>query len=232
MTRRILGRSVLSLGAIGLLAAFDASGAIIDPGLYQLNNHPDGSARPPQYGMRLDELFDVTANHDIFTFNFDDPASDMKMTYDGSTIRIFGQVWGGRDIGGAYAAEATTGLYTVDFSYLIGVAAVPGDDDVWVDGPNMSNSGFIQPPVGPVVSLVDKRGNGGDFSFRLGDEDDDAGHRGHPGISGWGWLVHDFPAQMHIPDSDFLFTAELIPAPGTVGVIGAAGLLAGRRRRR
>ncbi len=229
MTRRTIGKFVFAFGAIGLFAASGASAAIITEGTYRLHNHPDGSARPPLYGMRLDELFNATGDHDIFTFDFDDAVSDMKMTYDGSSIHIFGQAWGGRDIGGAYAAEATTGVYTIDFTFLLGVAPVPGDDDVWVNGPDMSNSGSIQPPVGPLVNLVDKRI--GDYSFRLGDEDNDAGHRGHPGISGWGWMVHHPESQGHIGASDFLFTAELIPAPGAAGLIGLIGLAAGRRRR-
>lgn len=228
MTRRFVN-SVSALGAIGLFAVSGASGAFIAQGTYQLHNHPDGSARPPFYGMRADELFDITGGHDIFTFNFDDAASDMKMTYDGSTIHIFGVALGGRDIGSAYAVEPTTGLYTIDFSYTIGVSGVPGDDDVWVTA-NMANFGSVQGPVGGPISLVDK--SNGDYSFRLGDETGNGGHRGHPGISGWGWLTHHFESQGHIADTDFLFTAELIPAPGAMALMGLVGLRGARRSRR
>ncbi|MBL8744948.1 MAG: hypothetical protein JNK58_01185 [Phycisphaerae bacterium] len=214
-----------------MVAASGASAAFIAQGTYRLHNHPDGSAQPPQYGMRLDELFNITGDHDIFTFNFDDPSSDMKMTYDGTTIHIFGVARGGRDIGSGYASEPTTGLYTINFIYNLGVAPVPGDDDVWVNGPNMANSGTIQPPVGPAVNLVDKRDTA--YSFRLGDEDNDAGHRGFAGISGWGWLVHHPETMGHVEASDFLFTAEYlpnIPSPGAAGLLGVAVLTLRRRR--
>jgi len=35
---------------------------------------------------------------------------------------------------------------------------------------------------------ADNPAGGNPFSLRLGDEDDDLGHRDFPGISGWGWL--------------------------------------------
>ena len=95
----------------------------------------------------------------------------------------------------------------------------------------MRNSGTIQGPVGGVINLVDKADGG--FTFRLGNEDNDAGHRGFAGISGWGWLVHHPETLGHIAASDFLFTAELlpnIPTPGAAGLLLAAGL--GLRRRR
>jgi hypothetical protein len=167
--------------------------------------------------------------HDIFTFDFDDPASDMKLSYDGATIRIFGVSFGGRDIGGAYAAEPTTGLYTIDFLYTVGVSPVPGDDDIWVQGADGSNFGTILPPVGPAINLTDK--TDGSHLFRFGDEDDDLGHRGFPGISGWGWLTHHPESMDHVPASDWIFTAELIPTPGAAAVMGVFGLCALRRRR-
>ncbi len=53
------------------------------------------------------------------------------------------------------------------------------------------------------------------FSFRLGDEDNDAGHRGFDGVSGWGWLTHGSGG--HVESSDWLFTVgEEIPEPATL----------------
>lgn len=220
----------LSLSVAGLLVvASHSDAAMIALGTYQLHNHPDGNVDPPPYGMRLDELFDITAGHDDFTFDFDAAGSDVRLTYDGTTIHIFGSAFGGRDVGATYAVEPTTGVYTFDFVYSLGVAAVPGDDDIYVVGPDETNFGSIQPPVGPAISLADK--SDGNFVFRFGDEDNDLGHRGFPGISGWGWMTHHFETQGHIPNTDWLFTAELIPAPSAASLIGLMGLGALRRRR-
>jgi hypothetical protein len=62
----------------------------------------------------------------------------------------------------------------------------------------------------------------------------DLGHRGFNGISGWGWLSYvadDGTVLPHVYAADWLFTAELIPAPGAIALMGMGGLLAARRRR-
>lgn len=226
-------RSIRCLAGIaGALVCASAHAEVIQLGEYVLGNHPDGNAQPPQYGLRLDELFNVTSGHDIFSFDFEAIGSDMQMIVTASTIRIFGTTLGGRDVGGSYAVEATTGFYTVDFLYNVGVATVPGDDDVWVKStPDMQNRGKITAPGGQVIDLVDK--SDGNYQFRLGDEDNDAGHRGFDGISGWGWLNHGPSGSPHIAASDFLFTARFVrvPAPGAIALVGVAGLAATRRRR-
>lgn len=223
--------SALVVSALAFAAHAPAQGAIIADGLYQLHNHPDGSAVPPPYGMRLDELVDVTAGLDIFTLNFDDAGSNMQMTVSGggTVINIFGTAVGGRDIGGSYAADAFFGLYTVNFTYNVGVGLAPGDDDILVNGGTGANSGVLGTPFGPPMVLLDVVGNPPGFSFRLGDEDDDLGHRGHSGISGWGWI--DPQGFAHGPTRDFLFTAELVPAPGALALIAPAAVVFARRRR-
>ena len=208
-----------------------ALGAFLPIGTYTLSNHPDGSANPPAYGLRLDELYNLTGGHDIFTFDFNHALSSVTLNYTGATIQITGQAWGGRDLGASYAVEPTTGLYTFNFLYSIGVAPVPGDDDVYVNPiADMVNFGSITTPLSDVIGLVDK--SNGSFTFRLGDENNDLGHRGFAGISGWGWLNHGPPGSAHINDSDWLFTATyLIPAPSASGLVALGALAAGRRRR-
>ncbi len=229
-------KAALAAGVVLSLAGA-ASGVTIADGLYRLHNHPDGQADPPPYGARFDELFNATSNHDIFTLDFDDVNSAAFMTVDLTLgqIRIYGQSWGGRDIGTTYANDVYRGVYTFDFLYTLGVQQVPGDDDIWVLAPGHRNFGFITAPNGQgTINLTDEEMGG--YSFRLGDENNDLGHRGFPGISGWGWMSYVNPngsVRPHVAATDWLFTATfLIPTPGAGAVLGLAGLGALRRRRR
>lgn len=214
---------VLALGAI----ASAASGAIFD---YQLANHPDAQVDPPPYGLRMDGL---DGSADFFTVSFDTgDGSDVRLRYDdgAETIRIWGTALGGRDAGGGYAADSFFGMYTIDFTFSVGVGLVPGDDDLWVDTATGSNFGTLTLPDSSVLDLYDVFNAGEGHAFRFGDEDDDLGHRGFAGISGWGWLEID-GAENGARTRDWLFTAELIPTPSTPILLAPGVLLAVRRRR-
>jgi len=207
--------------------AFAASGAIIPPDTYRLANHPDGEARPPAYGLRLDELYNATGSHDRYTFDFSAIASDVRMTVSATTIRIFGQSFGGRDTGSGYANDIDRGMYTFDFIYSVGVQGAPGDDDLMVIA-NHQNFGTITTPRGDTIALEDQ--SDGNYSFRLGDENNDSGHRGFTGISGWGWMNHG--GNSHVYASDWLFTVDsVIPAPSSLVAMAFGALAMGRRRR-
>lgn len=227
--------SACALGALALCTlAGSAQGAFIQQGLYQLHNHPDGNSRPPTYGAKLNELYDVTSGMDVFTFDFNHPLSNMTLEYTGTTIVISGQSWGGRDIGTEYANDAYRGVYTFSFTYFWGVGLAPGDDDLMVVlPPDRYNYGSLVTPLGDVVSLRDGHYNGSQPDFRFGDEDNDLGHRGFSGLSGWGWLFKALPGQgyTYTQDSDWLFTATPIPTPGAAALAVVAGV-AGLRRRR
>lgn len=223
-----MNKTLFAFLACGSLAAATmpvAHAAVIDPGIYRLHNHPDGAIAPPPYGLRLPELYDATSGKDNFTFDFDHADSEMYLTYTGTEITISGVSMGGRDIGAAWAADAYLGIYTFSFTYSVGVAAVPGDDDVYVVA-NMDNSGTVATPLSDTLDLLDK--SNGSFSLRLGDESDDLGHRGFAGISGWGWLTYPTFSEV---GTDWLFTMELVPAPSSFALLGVAGLLNARRRR-
>ncbi|MCC6322432.1 MAG: hypothetical protein IT438_13465 [Phycisphaerales bacterium] len=234
MQLRSIGTAALAAGAI-ILSAGQATAAAILPGLYRLHNHPDGNQRPPLYGARFDELYNATGGHDVFTLDFDHIQSAMYMTINAAQteIRIFGQSVGGRDTGTTYAADSYLGLYQVDFTYTLGVGPVVGDDDLQVVEPDMRNSGSIVTPLGDSIGLTDKAMGG--YSFRFGDENNDAGHRGFNGLSGWGWMnyVTADGVLAHIESTDWLFTATYeIPTPGAAALAGVSGLLCLRRRRR
>lgn len=228
-------RSKMTFLATSLcFAAVAAYGAGIPGGLatgtYTLLNHPDGEIRTPYYGLRLDGLDGNNSNR--YTFDFEHAQSNMQMTYNGSTIHIFGNVWGGKDIGSSYQnpSQGRTGLWQVDFTYRANVSANPNGSIQVNSSP--TNNGFIKPLFNstvaafqnnPQIPLIDFM----DPSFLL-----DTGHRGFAGISGWGWVNHS--GRAHVPASDWLFTvgAQVIPTPGaaSLGMIGLA-LVNGLRRR-
>lgn len=213
-------------------------------GIYELHNHDAGVARPPGYGLRLDELIDVTGDHDIFTFDFDHELSDIRIHVTDDAISIFGTVYGGLNEGNDYAGQYV-GLWQVEFSYSNYIFS-PGDDDRQTIGPAPDDHyGGISQMFGDesFFHLQDEAGSN-PYSFRLGDEDDDDGHRGHDGISGWGWLNHAPAADGFDPlsqifphnyESDWLFTVggrvDDVPEPGTAAILGLAGIALLRRRR-
>ncbi len=223
-------------GAGFLLATSFASAAVIAPGSYRLSNHPDGNQAPPYYGLRLDELFNLTSNHDVFTFDFNRAGTAMYLDYNGSSIHIYGRAFGGRDTGSGYSST-NSGFWDIDFTYAT-VVPVPGDDDLWVTPPQTPNTGSIRyntsTSVNPVqnatfaaagaIPLYDYPGSF-PYTFRLGDENNDLGHRGFSGISGWGWLNHRV-SNTHVSASDWLFTMNPVPLPGGV-LLAALGLFSG-----
>lgn len=223
---RAIGAAVAVACAFGAPAAL---GADIDLGLYRLHNHGDGDLDPPPYGLRLDELFDVTDSVDRFTFDFDHPDAGMFMEYDGNSIHIFGTAFGGRDMGLGYDPDWTS-LVTIDFTYTM-VDGANGDDDIV----SSEGSGTITwEETGQTFDLNEKVDPSQGYAFRFGDDQDDTGHRGVAGLSGWGWLMVD---DLMLPgQQDWLFTAELltiIPLPpaawtGLAGLVGVAWL---RRRK-
>ncbi len=220
-----LSHAARAAGAIGVLSlAASASAAFIPVGHFQLNNHPDGNSRPPGYGLILTELYDVTVNNDKFTFDFDHEQSSMELWFDGDSIVIGGRVYGGRDVGDHLADDKYLGVYDVRFEYAV-VGMVPGDDDLF-SMESAENKGSIMTPLGDTIALGDK-GKADGIAFRLGDGNDDNGHRGFDGVSGWGWLDHE---NRQSP-SDWLFTVK-VPTPGSVAMMMVAAPFAGMRRRR
>lgn len=236
MTRRV-GFASFVCAIAALFTSSFASAAAITPGTYRLHNHPDGDVNPPPYGMRLDEIYNVSGGNDEFTLDFDHAQSNVTLVFNGTnTITIAGVAYGGIDIGGSYLNDAHLGLYQINFVYDVGVGLAGGDDDlIVIPGANAQNFGSItpldagHPDVGVPLTLFDVRD--GNFSFRFGDEDNDNGHRGFNGLSGWGWVGFNGNAHPGSAD-DFLFTAELIPEPASAMLLlmglGAAAI---RRRR-
>ena len=216
--------------ALGVPAVTAQGGIILQPGSYGLRDHPDGSQRA-NYGLRLDELIDVTTGHDVFTFSFDpDRGADMRIDVtevglDEFEVRIHGTAFGGLVRGGEYDATIS-GILRIGFVYMI-AHPVAGADAVIVTTPNFTNTGEITFD-GKTIDLFDRANKKG-FTFRLGNESDGLGHRGFDGISGWGWVDHG-TAGTHIYSSDWLFT--VVPTPGSAALLSIALAIGARGNRR
>lgn len=238
MLREVAVRGAVGLFALAAVIPSSANGAMLDLGFYALHNHPSAALDPPPYGMRLDGLDGNPANE--YTFDFDHVTSAMWLTLTEPspgvyTIRIEGKTWGGQDIGTGYANDAYLGLYEVVFEYTMNGTDAPGDDDIQVNPDNPGNAGYVKDPQGVTHYMKDFKG-AQDFSFRFGDETDDQGHLGVPGISGWGWLRHGLVEgqEFTIGSSDWVFMAVKsdIPAPGAMALAGIGLLVSGTGRRR
>ena len=224
---------------------FHPGGPLGEEGTFFLNNHLDGNEAPVFYGLRLDELVDVTEGHDIFTFDFEHDDADVRITVGSTSIRIFGTAFGGLRDGDGYG-DSSVGLWDIDFTYSAFDFASGDDDRETIGLAPDDHFGTIAPQFDDTVFWLQDQDNG-EFSFRLGDEDDDNGHRGFEGISGWGWLNHApfqgspddlaagptevFP---HTYSSDWLFTVgeqAPVPEPASAVVFMAGSLILLRRRR-
>lgn len=216
--------------AMAFCLAYSSANALpLEFGSYTLNNHPDGGAASPYYGLRLDGL--LGSSSDEVTFDFDDAAngSSMSMDYTVGNIHIYGNAWGGVDSGSSYVNPT---LWAIDFTYNTGVAV--NGDGVKVSGPDYSNVGTISDGT-TTYGLTDYSGKH-DYNFKL-----DYGHRGVSGLSGWGWVNYfdmgtDPADSVHESASDWLFTATKDPASApepSVLALMALGLLGfGFTRRR
>jgi len=208
MTRILLAPAVL-------LLSLSANADPISPGVtYHLDNHPDGNAGPPLYGLRLDGLL---GSGGIFTFEF----TSMTLVWDGAgNLTIEGTVFGGLNAGIGYADPEE---WKVTFTYSDVVQCGSGLCADTGDGSISGSAG--------IFDLVAYAGSY-DHAFYL-----DYDHRGFDGLSGWGWLNHcndkaETFCNNHISASDWLFTVS-VPEPGTLLLLGSGlTLMALQRRRR
>ncbi len=231
--RRVMPCTVAALAilvASGTVSAGGLTGLPTDV-VMRLGDHLDGSAALPYYGLRLDELIPVTPDHDVFTFSFSHSSSLMQMMItevgeDQFSVHIWGTAFGGLIVDNDYD-PLISGTAEIDFTYMLAHLA-DGDDDLIVTTPSFTNSGTIM-FNGSTIDLFDRANDDG-FTFRLGNEDDDQGHRDFDGITGWGWVDHGVQGNF-VKRSDWLFTVVPTPGATVLMAIGFAMCAKGRRRR-
>ncbi len=173
--------------SIALALCLLASPALAAEFRYTLGDHPDGNEAPPLYGLRLDELFDVTKDHDVFTFSFEQGGAGVELVYDdGGTpgdgeldddrVMISGTVFGGLVEGGAWV-PGYSGLWGLKFAYTTNfVSAGAEGSNISIGAESALNEGAIAPlfdvGVKPDASLgLRVRRLGGGDSIPLTDED-------------------------------------------------------------
>ncbi|MEQ8318019.1 MAG: hypothetical protein RIE77_00945 [Phycisphaerales bacterium] len=224
----------------GVLTGFALAGAAMaDPVvLFQsaLGDHPDGHARPPGYGLRLDNMFEGFGAGGTTTFSFEENGARVVMkildtTGDGNAdaINISGKVYGGQDSGSGYAFGE--GMFRLDFTLAMGVNT---ESNGWTAESFASNSGVMTAMAGNGDLLEGTTFNfyqqsdamAKDFAI-LTDQHRFPGFAGHVGR---GWVTFNSDGSNSRGTQDFLFIT--IPLPGSAGLAMAGlGLVAVRRRR-
>lgn len=241
--------NALATGAVALLAAAAAASASTQA--FLLQDHPDGNANPPPYGLRLDGLFNGYAgagNNAVTTFSFntfDDTKLRVTTTGPNIDIRIKGTVYGGVDNGAVVGFGA--GSYDLVYDITVNVAAM--GTGWFVSSPsNGANKGTLTAhagiggvTAGTVFSFYESNSMGNPFKF-LQDEHRltllEGGAANYPeaGQGYWvgrGWNTTNSNGAPTGNTQDWLFIGSAVPLPTGAGLAmaGALGVFFPRRRR-
>lgn len=216
-----MNRNALAIAALALTA----TAASADVFEFAMSNHPDGAVAPPFYGLRVDNMF---GNGRINTFSIDHVGDSLlTVTEDGDDISILmeGTLFGGGDGGDAHVNPE---LYTYTFEYTEGVTKT---SEGWkVVGTPEANGGTLTRVSDGAEFDFTTKANGSGVAFIF--EAD--GHRIAGDSDSWvgrGWVMSEGNPRSGATQ-DWLFTAEVVPAPGTVALGAMGGLLVTRRRRK
>jgi hypothetical protein len=201
---------------------------------FEINDHPQGGFAPPVYALRLDNIFGFELasfsadvhNDAVLTVSQDNDTNDLF-------IDIAGTFFGGEELLGG--AQGTTFDLAVNFRYAANVVATASG---WtIDGFSLLNTGTITRLdtnetttwFGMEDALGENGPAGNAFTFAAD------GYRIDDDETTWvgrGWLTQNDDGSMTAPPAqDWFFTANVIPAPSSLALLGMGGLVAARRRR-
>ncbi len=194
-------------------------------GFHRLGNHPHTQTATRSHGLQLADLYDVTGEDDIFTFDFEAPGTFVTLRYfegypqiwnpilsPSSDIEIEGIVYGGLEGDDRY-----DGYWKISYEFVqVQMTSDSDQDDIISRGERVSGE-LTRLDTGeefPFDSLLVDSGLffGYDSqveTFQLGDSDG-AGYLGYSGTSGWG-PIHFISANLDISDGSFLFTVDPNP---------------------
>jgi hypothetical protein len=220
------------------ILAIAASTVVAQAGLnvvaeFAIHDHPNGGVVPPTYALRLDYVFGF--NHATFSAEQYNNTT-LTVLEDSSTgdlfIDIVGRLYGGQDTGTGWVDP-----FDLDVSFRYAANVVATSNGWSIDGFSLLNTGTItrldtnetmvwygqedfagdNGPIGNAFTLASDGWNiDGDDSTWVGR----------------GWMTTNTDGTPAFdPAQDWIFTATVIPAPATMGMLGLGGLMFARRRR-
>lgn len=217
------------MGVVGTAFAGPGDTVIAE---FTIQDHPNGGLFPPPYALRLDDIFgDDPATYSAATFS-DATLTVLQNGAGDFLIDIAGTFHGGRDNGPGWANPHDL---TVSMRYAANVVATSNG---WqVNGFTTLNSGTVTRldtnetvTLYGMESMSDSDGPIGSTFLLQSD-----GWRINGDDSTWvgrGWLTTNTDGTpFSDPAQDWLFSATLVPAPGSLALLGLGGLAAVRRRR-
>ena len=131
-----------------------------DLGCYALSDN-GGGLSPPDYGLRLDNLFGPGSGN--YTFSFEQPGTGGMLCYDdlAGVLTISGTGFGGLDIGGGYD-PAMTSFITVNFVYT-GVFC--GGDKLIAPDDSLAYGTLVWEVTGEIFQLYGQSDGNGRFGM-------------------------------------------------------------------
>ena len=170
---------------------------------WDLLDHPDGSAQPPLYGLRLDSM----NGWGTTTFSFESNGSSVKMTRNPFTneLNIAGTIYGGENQGSGYSSNVDS--WTLNMTYNTNVTKLTNGYKVQPEATGEDNSGEIVADTLGVSQRIYDRATGTNPSFEFKAD----GHRISGDNSTWvgrGWLGFTDARNGASGNQDFLFRAE------------------------
>tara|TARA_R110002072_G_scaffold137772_2_gene280616 strand:+ start:1571 stop:2245 length:675 start_codon:yes stop_codon:yes gene_type:complete len=211
--------------ALGMVAASSANAGGLVIAEFELGDHPDGSAALPYYGLRLDNILAPG----VVTLSMDHHNNTRMTVIEDNgvlSMHITGTLYGGEISGNAYVDAQS---YEVDFTYALNVSDAGNGWEV--NGFDAGNTGTLTNLDTQAVTDLYSKENGAGLVFAMLAD----GHRLSGDSSSWvgrGWLTTNDDGSMPASGSqDWLFTANKVPAPSGIAVLGLGGMIATRRRR-